>query len=96
MPTITGPLAGLSEIAANYDVILSDVWGVLHNGRTRTPGPDEALARFRKGGGRVVLITNAPVPSATVIEMLDRLGITPEGYDGVVSSGDVTRAMLAP
>ena len=26
-------LTGLSEVASDYDAILCDVWGVIHNGR---------------------------------------------------------------
>lgn len=88
-------LAGLRAIAEGYDVILSDVWGVVHNGVAAHPTAVEALVNFRKKGGRVVLITNAPRPSPSIIEMLDRLGVTREAYDDIVSSGDATRAVLA-
>ncbi len=56
------PIAGLSQIASNYDVILCDVWGVVHNGTEHYPDAAHALTRFREGGGTVVLITNAPRP----------------------------------
>jgi HAD superfamily hydrolase (TIGR01459 family) len=89
-------LAGLSTLAPRYRAILSDVWGVLHNGVTATPGADAALARFRADGGRVVLITNAPRPSPPIVAKLDRMGVRRDAYDAIVSSGDMTRAMLAP
>lgn len=88
-------LAGLRAIAEGYDVILSDVWGVVHNGITAHPTAVEALVNFRRKGGRVVLITNAPRPSPPIVDMLDRLGVTREAYDDIVSSGDATRAVLA-
>jgi HAD superfamily hydrolase (TIGR01459 family) len=44
----------------------------------------------------VVLITNAPRAAAPIIDMLDRLGVGRDAYDAVVTSGDVTRAMIAP
>jgi HAD superfamily hydrolase (TIGR01459 family) len=94
---MTAPaLGGLSEIAGDYDVILSDVWGVLHNGVAANPGTAEALVEFRRGGGRVVLITNAPRPSPPIVEFLDSLGISRDAYDAMVSSGDATRVMLGP
>ncbi|HWA19133.1 MAG TPA: TIGR01459 family HAD-type hydrolase [Devosia sp.] len=86
--------ASLSPLAPRYDAILSDVWGVIHNGVAAYPEAVDALRRYRQGGGRVVLITNAPRPSAPIRSMLDRLGVTRDAYDGIVSSGDVTRAML--
>lgn len=85
---------GLSELAANYDVILCDVWGVVHNGVAHFAKAVEALQRFRAKGGRVVLITNAPRPNAKIIAMLDRLAVPRDAYDGVVSSGDVTVALI--
>lgn len=88
-------LDGLREIAPSYDAILSDVWGVVHNGVTAHPAAVEALVNYRRQGGRVVLITNAPRPAAPIIEMLDRMAITRDAYDAVVSSGGATRAVLA-
>ncbi len=89
-------LEGLREIASRYDAVLSDVWGVVHNGVAAHPTAVEALVEFRRGGGRVVLITNAPRPSPPLIEMLDRLAVPRAAYDDIVSSGDATRAMLLP
>ena len=88
-------LKGLGAIANGYDAILSDVWGVVHNGIAAHPTAVEALVNFRRQGGRVVLITNAPRPSPPIIEMLDELGVVREAYDDIVSSGDATRAVLA-
>lgn len=87
-------LDGLSEIAGRYDAVLSDVWGVVHNGIVAHPGAAEALVNFRRQGGRVVLITNAPRPSPPLVAMLDRFGVPREAYDDIVSSGDSTRALL--
>ena len=85
-----------APLAADYDVVLSDVWGVVHNGVVATPEACDALARFRQQGGTVVLITNAPRPGEVVVRtMLDRLNVPPAAYDGIVSSGDVTHALIA-
>lgn len=96
MPNATGALAGLSEIASRYDAFLCDVWGVVHNGLEAHPSAVEALVNYRKAGGRVVFITNAPRPSPPIVDMLDRLGVPRSAYDAIVSSGDTTRAMIAP
>jgi HAD superfamily hydrolase (TIGR01459 family) len=81
-------------LATNYDVVLSDVWGVVHNGLTAFPEACDALTRFRAGGGTVLLITNAPRPADVVVHLLDRLKVPHDAYDGIVSSGDVTQAMI--
>ncbi|HEY7248330.1 MAG TPA: TIGR01459 family HAD-type hydrolase [Xanthobacteraceae bacterium] len=85
-----------ATIAGRYSVVLSDVWGVVHNGVAATLEACDALSRFRRQGGVVVLITNAPRPGDVVARFtLDGLGVTREAYDGIVSSGDVTHALIA-
>jgi HAD superfamily hydrolase (TIGR01459 family) len=83
-----------STLAAAYDVVLCDVWGVVHNGVAASAEAGDALMRFRAGGGTVVLITNAPRPQDVVRHQLDRFGVTREAYDAIVSSGDVTRTVV--
>ena len=84
-----------STLAGRYDVVLSDVWGVIHNGLESFPSACEALSRFRASGGRVALITNAPRPGEVVVRLLDRLKVPRESYDTIVSSGDVTRTVMS-
>lgn len=84
-----------STLAPRYDAVLSDVWGVVHNGVEATPPAGEALSRFREKGGAVSLISNAPRPGDQVVKMLDRMGVPRTAYDGIVTSGDVTRDMVA-
>lgn len=83
-----------AALARGYDVLFCDVWGVIHNGVTAFAPACDALARFRRGGRAVVLITNAPRPGAAVERILDRLGVPRDAYDAIVSSGDVTRAIV--
>ena len=85
----------LRDLIDNVDVILSDIWGVVHNGLKAWDEACEALTNFRKRGGTVVLITNAPRPADAVERMLQRLHIAPEVYDAIVSSGDLTRAFVS-
>src|SRR5262245_25465481 len=85
-----------ASLAAGYDIVLSDVWGVVHNGVAATQDACDALGRYRERGGTVVLITNAPRPGEVVARLtLDRLGVPRAAYDGIVSSGDVTHALIA-
>jgi HAD superfamily hydrolase (TIGR01459 family) len=85
-----------SALAANYDVVLSDVWGVTHNGITAFPEACAALTRYRENGGTVILITNAPRRGEAVAKQLDELFHVPRSaYDGIASSGDVTCGVMA-
>jgi HAD superfamily hydrolase (TIGR01459 family) len=96
MPGAPPPLIRqFGPLAAGYDVVLSDVWGVVHNGVAATQEACDALVRFRSDGGAVVLITNAPRPAEVVRALLDELDVPPEAYDAIISSGDVTRAIIA-
>ena len=87
-------ISGLSEISDRYDAILCDIWGVLHNGVASFALASEALASFRRRGGVVVLITNAPRPSPPVHRQVLRLGVPAEAFDAVVTSGDVTIGLI--
>ena len=84
----------LDQIADGYDVILSDVWGVLHNGVVAFPEAVAALKRQRERGKTVILVTNAPRPHPSVIAQLQSLGVDDESWDRVVTSGDVTRRLI--
>ncbi len=86
---------GLAALAEQYDIILCDVWGVIHNGRYAFEEASEALIRFRDRGGAVCLITNAPVPKEHAIRHFDPLGVPPEAFDDCVTSGDATREVLS-
>jgi len=95
MNAILPPLiTRFSSIAGDYDLVLSDVWGVIHNGLVASPNACDALMRVRARGGIVVLITNAPRPSEGVSRQLERLHVPRETYDAIVSSGDVTRSVI--
>jgi hypothetical protein len=63
--------ANFSDLAPDYDVVLSDVWGVVHNGVNGWPDACAALTRFRARGGVVVLISNAPRPGERLKVQLD-------------------------
>lgn len=85
---------GLSALTSRYDLILCDVWGVIHNGRSAFGPACDALVKFRSAGGRVILITNAPVPKARVIRYFEPLGVPTAAWDDCASSGDATRHVM--
>lgn len=83
------------DIAALYDAVLCDVWGVLHNGVDAFSEASDALIAARKAGLSVVLITNSPRPSPGVTTQLRLIGVPDDAYDAIVTSGDVTRRLIA-
>jgi HAD superfamily hydrolase (TIGR01459 family) len=93
---MTPPIvSNAGELLARYDAIFCDVWGVMHNGRAAYAESGEALARFRGAGGTVVLVSNAPVPEAGVVRVLDRTGVRHDAWDAIVCSGDIALAHIA-
>jgi len=85
----------LSDLVDGVEVLLSDIWGVVHNGLEAFPDACAALHRFRQRGGTVILITNAPRPADSVQRQLRKLGVADGIYDAIVSSGDLTRHFVA-
>jgi HAD superfamily hydrolase (TIGR01459 family) len=84
----------LDEIVPDHDLILCDVWGVIHNGVHAWSQAYRALERARNSGIVVVLITNAPRPFGPVVRQLENLGVPDSAFDAIVTSGDVTRALI--
>ncbi len=87
-------LTGIGSLASRYDVLLCDVWGVVHNGVTAYPAAVEALRKLRALGKAVILITNAPRPGTVIEEQIARYSVPRDCYDTVVASGDVARDEL--
>ncbi|WFU17929.1 TIGR01459 family HAD-type hydrolase [Bradyrhizobium sp. CB3481] len=85
----------LRDLVDGVEVVLSDIWGVVHNGLESFPEACEALHTCRQRGATVILITNAPRPADSVQRQLRKLGVADETYDAIVSSGDLTRNFVA-
>lgn len=91
---MTRIIESLSQIGADYDALFCDLWGCLHNGKTAYPAAIAALQQFRRGGGKVCLMTNAPRPNPMVERQLNRMGVPTDAWDIIVSSGDATQAAM--
>jgi HAD superfamily hydrolase (TIGR01459 family) len=84
----------MEKLSGQYRVWFCDIWGVVHNGVAPFAAAAHALALHRKGGGIVVLVTNAPRPAHDVTAQLTEIGVPGDAYDLVVTSGDVTRTLM--
>jgi HAD superfamily hydrolase (TIGR01459 family) len=88
---MTEIIRSLADLSGRYDAVFCDLWGCLHNGKTAFPAAVAALQGFRKAGGKVVLLTNAPRPAASVIKQLQGLKVPRDAWDIVVTSGDAAQ-----
>lgn len=85
----------VSTLSARYPVWFCDIWGVVHNGERPVAATVRALSHHRAHGGLVVLVSNSPRTAEGVIRQLDHIGVARAAYDGVATSGDVTRDLIA-
>ncbi|SHI52632.1 TIGR01459 family HAD-type hydrolase [Wenxinia saemankumensis] len=91
---MTRIIDSIAEIAAEYDAAFVDLWGCMHNGLHAFPEAVAAMRGFRRGGGTVVLLTNAPRARGPVATQIAGLGIPEECYDTIATSGDAARAAM--
>jgi HAD superfamily hydrolase (TIGR01459 family) len=85
----------MQDLSDRYPVWLCDVWGVIHDGVASFPKALDALRRHRQNRGAVILLTNAPRPRQDIMRQLAGLDVGQDCYEAVVTSGDVTRALVA-
>ena len=80
-------------LLADYDVVLCDVWGVIHNGVESFPAACAALRRARGNGKTVLLISNSPRPAKGVVPQLDGLRVPrdwlPDRPDGLTGDAQL-------
>ncbi len=90
------PLAtSIAPLAVTSDAWLVDIWGVMHNGVVPFLDAARACVTFRRNGGTVMLLSNAPRPAASVAQQLAHIGVPEEAYDTILTSGDAARVMIA-
>jgi len=87
-------MSGFAGLAQNYDGFIVDLWGVVHDGIKPYPGVIDCLARLRDLNKQVVFLSNAPRRAAAVARVLNQMGIGPELFTGVMSSGEAVHVAL--
>jgi HAD superfamily hydrolase (TIGR01459 family) len=88
-------LSHFADIAPDYDALICDVWGVVHNGQTAHLPACDALRKFRETRGAVVLVSNAPRPVRDLKMQFSRYGVPEDCYDTIVTSGAAAHDDLA-
>jgi HAD superfamily hydrolase (TIGR01459 family) len=84
----------MEDLSIAHIVWFCDIWGVVHNGYTPFKATNDVLASHRENGGVVILVTNSPRTSTGVEKQLDEIGVPENCFDAIVTSGDVTRALI--
>lgn len=84
----------LSEIAARFDGMLIDQFGVMHDGEKLYPGTLEVLENLQRLKIPVGVMTNSGKRSLANRERLLRLGVPRNLFINAISSGEVAYHML--
>ena len=87
-------LSGVREIAGRYDGFILDLWGLIHDGHTAYPGAADTLMRLQAMGKRVVMLSNSPRRATSLVAMMQGMGIGPDHYTAVMSSGEAVHTEL--
>jgi HAD superfamily hydrolase (TIGR01459 family) len=82
-------IAGLRDIARNFDAMLIDQFGVLHDGQMLYPGAAEVMAELHALHIPVVVMTNSGKRAAPNAARVVSMGIARAHFVDCVSSGEV-------
>ena len=81
-------LKGLKEIYNNYDTFIIDLWGVIHNGIKLNSKAIEVVENLQKNSKKFVFLSNAPRPSANVVDFLLKMKMDKKYLSNVMTSGE--------
>jgi HAD superfamily hydrolase (TIGR01459 family) len=95
MSLSTRVIRGLGEIADRYDALILDLWGCLHDGVAIYPAALTALRALKAAGKRAIILSNAPRRAHEVAARLTEMGIAPELYERLYTSGEETWRALS-
>jgi HAD superfamily hydrolase (TIGR01459 family) len=87
-------IRGMAAIAADYDALILDLWGVVHDGMAPFAGVIDCLARLREADKRVIILSNAPRRAHKAAARLDKMAIGADCYSAIITSGEAGRQAL--
>jgi HAD superfamily hydrolase (TIGR01459 family) len=85
----------LREIATEFDAIVFDQWGVLHDGSNAYPGVPETIAALRGCPLHLAVLTNSGKRADLNSARLESMGYRAGLFDTVMSSGEAFWADIA-
>lgn len=85
---MTDVIETLHDIASDYDAIVFDQWGVLHNGTSAYAGAVAAVAALAKAQPRIGVLSNSGKRAAPNLARIAEMGFAPADFDHVMTSGE--------
>ena len=83
------------DIIDDYDALVLDQWGVLHNGKAPYDGVVETLDALMDAGKPFVILSNSGKRSHLNHERMAKLGFKPAVRERILTSGELTWRALA-
>lgn len=84
----------VSDICAEYDAFIVDLWGVIHDGTQTYSGAIDCLNMLHREGKQVHFLSNAPRRLSVSENALGALGIPGDLYQSLTTSGHVVRECM--
>ena len=81
-------ISGISQIIEDYDLLILDIWGVIHDGKSLYPDVKETLRYIKSKNKKICLLSNAPRRANKVKQFLEEMLITQDCYDFLLTSGE--------
>lgn len=91
---MTQRISGLHEIIDQFDAVLIDQFGVLHDGKAVFEGALDCLKALRAAEKPIVALTNSGRTQDLNIRRLAEFGFTEDLIGAVVTSGDLARDLI--
>ncbi|MEM8596282.1 MAG: TIGR01459 family HAD-type hydrolase [Pseudomonadota bacterium] len=85
----------LDQIAEQFDAIVLDQWGVLHDGATPYPGAIATLEKLSAGGDRLAVLSNSGKRSAPNARRVAAMGFPASLFECFMTSGEALWRLFA-
>ena len=82
-------IKSLKEIATDYDAIVFDQWGVLHNGTSAYAGATEVIETLAEQAKKLAVLSNSGKRSGPNIARINAMGFNPDNFQTVLTSGEM-------
>ena len=87
-------IKGLRQIVSQFDGMLIDQFGVIHDGQKLYPGTLRVLSELHEAGVPVAVMTNSGKRAAANRQRLENMGVPRQHFVDAVSSGEVAYLTL--
>ncbi|MDA9910716.1 TIGR01459 family HAD-type hydrolase [Amylibacter sp.] len=85
---MTKIINSISEIVHEYDAIVFDQWGVLHDGKVSFEGAIECLNGLKKSNVKLAVLSNSGKRSQSNAERISMMGFSSTLFETIMTSGE--------